>query len=575
ADTGGAPGAVVRVFLRPAGEGAATGLFRVGPAVGAALDGINDKLSIVLEGLEPGLYDVVGEIDDGTMVATSVAPGRVELLVDPGNDAPSLTILAPTVLKELRDGDSLRVAWDDEDEDDNATITFSLEPTEPVGVGVAPFVISPPIAEDPDEDGADAATLLIDEVLTGLYDLVGTIEDGELAGTARVEGVVQVLPEPENDVPVLVLIEPAGDVEIDLSGSFRVRWTDSDENDNARISLLLDPDLDSGVLDGNEIVLVGSLGEDDDGLSDEITLGVPTGVAIGTYRVVGAITDGLAEVVTWAPGIVYFGVPASGEVTPPSPALALLEPSDAVRTRLGESINVFLEATDIPPEAQVRLFLSNTAYGGAVRAEVTPVNLLQNRATALTLLPSAAIPNDAWPRQFNLEATVEVDGVDPTVALGCVWVRQEVEILSVEMMNYSCEPGVEPEPGDREFVGLEITWYGGGFEEREPHAEVKFWVTNDGAVPYNGEPDSKHRIIQTALESPSPNVNRVSQVSIWRAVGFPYGLGDEVGSALDPGAYQLMTTVEPEGFGRITSPPHPDWVELCYRLRGPGDGGLP
>ena len=58
-------------------------------------------------------------------------------------------------------------------------------------------------------------------------------------------------------------------------------------------------------------------------------------------------------------------------------------------------------------------------------------------------------------------------------------------------------------------MGREITWYGGGFEEREPHAEVQFWVTNDGAIPYNGEPDSKHRIIQTALESPSAMISNI------------------------------------------------------------------
>ena len=86
--------------------------------------------------------------------------------------------------------------------------------------------------------------LTLTDVLPGLFDLVGRISDGELEGVARVERVVRVLPEPENDPPMLVLTQPAAGVEVEIGpgDSFLVAWEDSDADHNARISILLDPD---------------------------------------------------------------------------------------------------------------------------------------------------------------------------------------------------------------------------------------------------------------------------------------------------------------------------------------------
>lgn len=565
-DGGDVPGTVVRISLRSVDGGTAGDLLPIGPAIGAALDGLNDELVIVLEGLEPGVYEVVGQIDDGITVVTSPASGLVHVIFDPGNAAPSLTIVSPTALTELENGDSLLIAWDDEDEDDNATITFSLAATDPGAVGVGPFVISPPLAEDPDGASADSAMLTIRDVLPGLYDLVGEIDDGRLVGTARIVAVVRVLPEPENDPPQLVLIEPASDFETKPGESFRVRWTDSDANDNARISLLLDPDLETGSLDGNEILIVSSIEEDRDDGGDEITLGVPQGVVKGMYRLAGSITDGLSEVVTWAPGIIYFGVSRAEEPEepPPPPTLTFREPSVPVKARMGDVVTVWLEAENLPPDAEVQLTLTNVPYGGDISVDVTPASLVLNEATVLALPSSEEdIANRDWPRQFDLTAGVHVDGTEYTsVAPALVWIRQEVEVLGVEMVNYTCEAGSEPVGDEREFVGLEIAWYGGGFEQREAHAEVRFWVSDDGTIPVDDEMDGRHWVIHEALES--PNIKRTQRVHLFRIVG-PVITGDIVNATLLRGDYQVITIVEPEGFGRIISVPHPDWIQICLR----------
>ena len=578
-DETAAPSAVIRISLAPVGSAASADPIPAGPAVGAALDGINDTLLIVLEGLEPGLYEVIGEIDDGATVAASTAPGRVEIVVDQANEAPSLEILSPTELVLLGNGDVLTVEWADEDEDDNAIITFSLTVTQPTEFVVGPIVISPPLPEDPDGEGEDAAALSISGVCPGLYDLVGRIDDGQLVGTARVEGVVRVRSDQDNDSPQLRLVEPAGDMEIAPGESFHVRWTDSDENCNAQISLLLDPDLDSGALDGDEILLVSGLGEDEN--SDEIMLVVPGSVRKGAYRVAGVITDGVSELAVWAPGIIYFGI-----VAPPE--LSLTEPSQEIFTRVGEIIQVSLETVNVAADADLRLYLTNMRYGGNLRVDVTPDQVGQNQVTALTLRSSTGIipndddcltpqsstgviPNCAWPRQFDLEAELIVDGsvAVSTVAPGSVWIRQEVEVTSVQMVSYTCTGSNEASPDPRDFIGVKVTWFGGGFgfkeRELEPHAEIHFWISNDGSVPSDDQADSGHRDFHTASES--PNRTRIEQIEFAQLAGAWEIPDGQLCGPICQGTFHVITVVEPIGFGRIISPPHSSPIEICFPPR--------
>jgi hypothetical protein len=565
-DTGDTPGTVVRILLRPTDTTSAADPVQVGPAVGAAFDGVNDQLLIVLEGIDPGLYEVVGEIDDGTRTDISVAPGRVRV-VEGENAVPSLEILSPTQLTELHTGDVLLIRWEDEDEDDNAVIMFSLAETQASGVPVDPFVISPVLFENLDGDAADSIALTISEdVLAGLYDLVGEIKDGQAVGTARVEGIVRILEDPvvENDAPQLELHEPSSDIEVERGGSLRVEWTDSDENDNAQISLLLDPDLEGETLDGNEVLLVSSLDEDDDGPDGSITLQIPAVIEKGIYRLAGQITDGVVTVPAWAVGKILLGL-AEPALEPPELNLSL--PSADVKARPGGFVYVFLEAANVLDDADVRLYLSNVAHGGDFRGDVTPDQPILNQLTTARLLTSEGmIPNAAWPRRFDLQAELELDGVTyPSTAPGAVLIRQEVEVMSVDMVNYECpnagDDAMEPIVDERRFFGLEISWRGGGFEEREPHSQVEFWLTGDGLVPDDGVQDNTHRIIHWAPES--PNVVRTVQLFLVAVLGFPERGGEELRAALDRGRYRLVTVTRTESFGRITTPPFREEVEIC------------
>ena len=329
-DSSSVPGAVVWLGLR-ALEGESAGTFiPLGPAVGAALDGISDELVVVVQDLELGAYEVVARIDDGVQVTSFTSPGILEISSDADNVAPRIKLKAPVSLLRLGGLDLLHIAWEDSDPDDNATVLFALVPTDPDAALGGAFELNPPVAEDPDGGNRDMGYWWLEDVLPGLYDLVATIDDGDLIGIDRVSGVVRILPEEDNDAPTLLLEQPAENLDVPSDGSFLVQWSDSDENDNARISLILDPLLTAVGSAADEILLVSSVGEDGDGDADRITLGVPPNTPVGAYRLKGVITDGQLETSTYAPGVLFIGqgarlltggnlIPQEGQGTEPPP----------------------------------------------------------------------------------------------------------------------------------------------------------------------------------------------------------------------------------------------------------------
>ncbi len=613
-DTSGDPGAIVSLYLRPVGSADEADWIPVSPAIGASLDGTNDRIAIVIEGVGEGTYEVVARIADGVAVETAVAPGLIGVRSDPFNQAPSLTIVAPAVQVLVREGDSVTVQWRDTDPDDNATILFTLESTDRVTGPVDTFTVSPPIAEDPDGATADASTILIRDILPGLYDLVGTIDDGQLIGTARLEAAVRVLPEPDNDPPQLTLSEPAEDVDVSTGDSILVRWTDADANDNARISLLLDPHPSPVALDGDEILLVSSLGENADGSGDRVTLGIPAGVPSGPYRLAGVITDGLTQVVAQAPGIVYVDRPASNSVggggggsdgvdsgggggggpgggsggpgidddggdddpaEPISPVtITILDSAEDVLIEGSEPFDVLVETGAPVVVERRRYFLSNLPYGGDVRVDVTPVDAPISKRSEVSI-QTDAVPNDAWPRRFDLEIeTISEGQLGLHVAPRPVWIRQEVAVSNLEWVGDPC--GMDGMDGtvaliEEPFARVNLTWYGGGYEDRDNMTHVQFWLTSDGEVPEDGVGDSTHELIYRQYSSPNeyqvfgmalePVSEEVLDMLRPRYPVVP----NTVGPGVDPGIYYLVTVLDPDGPDRTVSAPHSERLEFCDR----------
>jgi hypothetical protein len=608
---------VVTIFLQPVAASGTRGWIARGPGIGAALDGINDELQVVVQDVELGAYRVVGlvelRVDGAALTGTSFAPGVVRVVRDPGNAAPALEILSPeATVQLLRNGDSLAVQWDDSDPDDNATISFTLVSTGRADAAVESFAIGPPIAENPDGARLDAGTLVVRDVLPGYYDLLGTIDDGELIGTDRVERAVRILPAVDNDPPQLVLAEPAGDADVEIGRSVLVRWVDSDANDDARISLLLDPDLGNVPLDGDEVLLAASLGENEDGAGDQIRLGIPPEVAEGEYRLVGAITDGLTQLLTRAPGLVRVRQASSpadngndndgddsgsgggrviiiGVIPPPPPppppspwTVTPLGPTDAVVVQSGEIVTVLFESAVDPSQNLGRVYLSNRRYGGDVRVDVEPAELQRTDVNSLVVpIRTESIPNDAWPRSFDIEVETVIDGVvQVTVGPRPIWILQDVNVTNVALIGHSCMStgAVSGLPE----VSVEITWYGGGVLEEQSNPAVEFWLTKDGSVPEGGQDDLTHRLIGQALGS--PNHLRtirfdadipVPSANIAGGVG-TINLADSLaGTLLEAGEYRLVTIFDPDGINRTLSGSFSDPVVVCDPSRSSDTDKLP
>jgi uncharacterized membrane protein YgcG len=590
------PTAVVSLFLRKAGSGEAGELVPLGPAIGAALDGINDAFRAVLEGVEPGQYEVVGRIDDGDQSVIAIAHGIVQVIHDPLDAAPVVTIRKPSSLTPLRNGDALRVEWSDADPDNNATIVFSLAPGGLAPLAGEEFVISPPIAEDPDGASSDSVVLTLRDVLPGLYDLVATIDDGRLIGTDRVGGAVRVLPAANNDLPRFDFLEPFADSAVIVGGVLHARWTDSDDNDNARISLLLDPELENVLLNGNEIVLASSIGEDDDGPADQIALAIPGDVRPGTYRLAGVITDGLTQVITRAPGLVTVRAspPSSGSNGGgngsgsgsgsgsgngsglggggnnvgggPSTEITQVQPAVEVVDHPGELITVAVTLQEGPLPRRSRVYLTNFRYGGDFRVDLTPLTgPIPSSKTYTLVVNTGLVPNATWPRSFDIELETIIEGVTTiTFSPRPIRIRQEVEIVDVRMLNYSCtfDGSITPDPTP--FVGIEWTWYGGGFDESEPPTTVAFWLTPHGDVPENDVSDATHMLL---LEMPaSPHVAQTSRVSLDRLYGTASTGRVIVISLLPglvPGDYHLVSVLDGEDAGRTVYAPVATPIQVC------------
>ncbi|MFQ5414277.1 MAG: hypothetical protein ACE5E6_07435 [Phycisphaerae bacterium] len=542
--------AVVRIGLRPVGSGHEGTFLPIAPPVGEPLDGLNDRLEVVVQGIDDGLYEVVGRIDDGETEQESVAPGLIEVVTGADNAAPTLAITGPSAPVELFDGEAMVVTWADDDADDNATITFALVASEPLGGAPSSYVISPPLAEDPDGPSVDEALLLIQGVLPGVYDLVGTIADGTLVGTSRVERIVRMLADPDNDLPTLELIEPAVDIELEAGHAFGVQWVDSDDNDNGLISVSLSPEAIGVPQGGNEILIAASIAEDPDGVGDVITLGVPHGVASGTYRVMGAITDGVSQVITYAPGRLIVSDPPPMPDGPPPPSIELTKPVDDVFMSLGDPITATLHAVGLPDDTKLALFLDNTVFGGDVRIEITPSWLDVSYATFIVPTGAVDIPNDAWPRRFQLEIEAVVDGATYTgVAPGTMWIRQRFAFAAAEMVHLDCG---SPVPGGPTQAALQFAWYGGGFGAfGEELGAITFWLSGDGTIPVSGQGDALHRALLSVAESPGQVQTQT--------------VGLDALTALVAGTYELIAVVAVPGDAvEETHADVPGGIVLCF-----------
>lgn len=101
-----------------------------------------------------------------------------------------------------------------------------------------------------------------------------------------------------NAAPTFVFVDPATDVSLEVGRAITITWTDSDPDDNAAITLLVDPDSVFG--NGNERVILALVQEND--ATNAFSLDT-TPLPPATYRIIARVNDGTnPELIAVAPG---------------------------------------------------------------------------------------------------------------------------------------------------------------------------------------------------------------------------------------------------------------------------------
>jgi hypothetical protein len=164
-------------------------------------------------------------------------------------------------------------------------------------------------------------------------------DDGEDPGAG------QPLPGTDNTSPAFEFTKPLTTIVRDVGDRVIISWTDEDPDDNAVITLMVDPDTIFG--NGNEILIEPSISEDGDRLEDFYELDTRAkNLPPAEYRIIAKINDGVnPEEIVVAQGILDL-YPAGLVPGNLSPTIVALEPSRNLAVGHEESFPIEWCASD-------------------------------------------------------------------------------------------------------------------------------------------------------------------------------------------------------------------------------------
>ncbi|HON65277.1 MAG TPA: integrin alpha [Phycisphaerae bacterium] len=140
-----------------------------------------------------------------------------------------------------------------------------------------------------------------------------------------------------NQGPSFRFTAPVGTVQAEIGDVVFISWTDSDPDDDAQISILLDPDAQP--TNGNEVPVATGISEDDPTNSLSLDTGA-YGLQPGSYRIIARINDGVnPEVMAAATGQLNLFKPGTvpGNV---SPTIVVAEPARSISASEGTSVTI-------------------------------------------------------------------------------------------------------------------------------------------------------------------------------------------------------------------------------------------
>ncbi len=271
------------------------------------------------------------------------------------NVPPKLIILNPPDNKTVAAHTSFTIRWADSDPDDNAIINISYDNDNDTENGNKGRLLSLRYEnKDGDNDKFKWKTSSVPE---GEYYIVFEITDGHRDTIINYsDGKVKINHDISmNDEPDITILEPNG-VEDMVDASYFIAWIDSDEDDDAEITLYYDDD----DADFNGVPIIEGIMEDDDGKASdgtEINMHVWNTSALddGDYYIYGKIEDGIHS-----PYYNYSSGPLtiSHTINNTKPTIKILEPDGIQDDDIDKAFVIKWDDTDPDDNAVIKLYYS-------------------------------------------------------------------------------------------------------------------------------------------------------------------------------------------------------------------------
>ncbi|MBE7557867.1 hypothetical protein HS125_02505 [bacterium] len=218
---------LVNLYYAPADDLSARVLINTAGPINGSLDGLDDQYVWDIRRVTPGVYRVLGTIDDRANPVVLALGGLVEVV----NVPPDITLTAPVGENSVAGG-VVQVRWTDADPENNAQITLYIVPATGSATGATDgILLATGISEDPDGAGdvydVDLDPLLASGVIErGMtYFFLGSIDDGVMGPQrpkfSRSPGTITI-----KDVPTVRIVNPGTPALQDLLLYYDVTWTD-------------------------------------------------------------------------------------------------------------------------------------------------------------------------------------------------------------------------------------------------------------------------------------------------------------------------------------------------------------
>lgn len=355
--------------------------------------------------VRPGTYYICALITDSINQPVSTwAPSSLTI-----NSAPTLTFTAPGVSPQtIALGDEFNIVWTDDDPDSNASIQlYYLQSA--AGVCSQGTPIGSSLSENADGMG-DRFAWNTAGVAPGSYYICAVLNDGLNQVEVRASGALTL-----NKPATITLIEPDGfNDQVPQTARFNITWSDSDPDDDAKISLFYA--LTTTGECSSAPLIVSDISENSGGTSGAYAWD-STLVPKGSYYICARISDGHGQSQdNWSTGALSLNA---------APIVTVSTPAVTQTIAVGSDLSLSWTASDEDDTAAVTIGYSTTASGpcpntfASYSSSVTPKNAVWDTTSVAPNSYYLCVSADDSVNSRKISFSANVVVYDPAV---CTWI---------------------------------------------------------------------------------------------------------------------------------------------------------